>query len=115
MSSDDLASDEDTAEEPVATFPVYRIINKSWRSLELLEFLRLLDRLADIVDKRTKFLGRSARVRKSSSPGKPIRETLRTPFPNLNREFYSHEQQEKFGRYHRYREVEVDLRTALAE
>jgi len=114
MSSDDLASDED---HPPGTAhqPVYYMISKSWRSADFIEFLRLLDRLADIVEKRTKFLGRTSRTRRPVPSTAPVRETARPPCAKLNREFYNSTQQTLFGPYHRYYTREIDLPAALQE
>ena len=111
MSSDDLASDE----EPPSARRMFYIVEKPWRSAELVEFLRLLDRLAEIVEGRTKYMGRVSRVRKHPAASKDPLVTTRPPNPNLNKEFYSDTQQTSFGPFHRYYTAEVDLAGALVE
>lgn len=115
MSSDDLSSDEDPSRPSAVGQVVYYVTPKSWRSADFIEFLRLLDRLSDIVEKRTKHLGRSFRVRKPVPSDKPSRESARPAKPNLNREYYTPSHQASLGKYHRYRTVAIDLSGALIE
>jgi len=115
MSSDDLSSDEDPSNPAAAGQAVYYVTPKSWRSADFIEFLRLLDRLSDIVEKRTKQLGRSFRIRKPVPSDKPARESARPANTSLNREYYTSSHQASLGKYHRYRTATVDLAAALIE
>jgi len=89
----------------------YLVTLKTWRSPELIEFLRLIDLLTiSIID------GGDLRKRRPTPPEKGVRTSMRKPTPKLNKEFYSREQQNKNGQYYQYaKETEFDLRVILEE
>ena len=90
---------------------------KTWRSPDLIEFLRLIDLLTgSIVDFGDQQNGNIFRKRRPTPAEKGVRTSTRKPTPKLNREFYSTEQHNKYGPYYRYaRETGLDLRVVLDE